>query len=393
MPQDAPASPPDPGGPQWLLCVASMPAQDPASRMRVLRTLEALGATVLREGAYLLPGTPENLRSLETLADYVGKTHGTAHVMRVSAVSPAQHEAFARLFDRSARYGELIKTVESLRIGFGQSDPSAIARVLHKQRREFEAIAALDFFPGQARSRAQAALADAESAVRQLLFPAQQAAALAEGEKLVGRTWATRKPLWADRLACAWLIRRFVDPEATLVWLDKSQPAPAGAIGFGFEGAHFANSEERVSYEQMVSRLGLAGRVRFAGHAGPGRLRASLRRARALVDRRRRTALVSVGAVTLDGVGASQLKLSAVNNNYQYAGDLEYPGYPASAAIPAVYQLITVVGLVPEAVGDQGQPAVLHHGQQPAGGQVGDGGAHCSNASGDGHVHTRCRSP
>ena len=264
MPQDAPASPPDPGGPQWLLCVASMPAQDPASRMRVLRTLEALGATVLREGAYLLPATPENLRSLETLADYVGKTHGSAHVMRVSAVSPAQHEAFARLFDRSARYGELIKTVESLRIGFGQSDPSAIARVLHKQRREFEAIAALDFFPGQARSRAQAALADAESAVRQLLFPAQQAAALAEGEKLVGRTWATRKPLWADRLACAWLIRRFVDPEATLVWLDKSQRAPAGAIGFGFEGAHFANSEERVSYEQMVARLGLAGNLALA---------------------------------------------------------------------------------------------------------------------------------
>jgi hypothetical protein len=264
MPQDAPASPPGSGGRQWLLCVASMPAQDPASRMRVLRTLEALGATVLREGAYLLPETPENLRSLETLADYIGRTHGAAHVMRVSAVSPAQHGAFARLFDRSARYGELVKTVESLRISFGQSDPSAIARVLHKQRREFEAIAALDFFPGEARTRAQAALAEAESAVRQLLFPAQQATALAEGEKLLGRTWATRKPLWADRLACAWLIRRFVDPEATLAWLDKGQPAPPGALGFGFEGAHFANSEERVSYEQMVARLGLAGNLALA---------------------------------------------------------------------------------------------------------------------------------
>jgi hypothetical protein len=48
------------------------------------------------------------------------------------------------------------------------------------------------------------------------------------------------------------------------VWLDKSQPAPAGAIGFGFEGAHFANSEERVSYEQMVARLGLAGNPALA---------------------------------------------------------------------------------------------------------------------------------
>jgi len=250
---------PSPGAaePRWLLCVASMPADDPASRMRVLRTLESLGTTVLREGVYLLPETEANRRSLETLAEYIGKSHGSAHVLCVSATSPAQHEAFARLFDRSARYEDLIKTVESLSIGYGHSDPSAIARVLHKQRREFEAIAALDFFPTQARERAQAALAKADAAVRQLLFPAGPQAGLGAGEKLLGRTWATRKPLWADRLACAWLIRRFVDPEARLLWLDKSETAPPEAIGFGFEGAHFTNSEDRVTYEQMLARLKL----------------------------------------------------------------------------------------------------------------------------------------
>jgi hypothetical protein len=251
---------PSPGAaePRWLLCVASMPADDPASRMRVLRTLESLGTTVLREGVYLLPETEANRRSLETLAEYIGKSHGAAHVVCVSATSPAQHEAFVRLFDRSARYEDLIKTVESLSIGYGHSDPSAIARVLHKQRREFEAIAALDFFPTPARERAQAALAKADAAVRQLLFPAGPQGGLGAGEKLLGRTWATRKPLWADRLACAWLIRRFVDPEATLMWLDKSETAPPEAIGFGFEGAHFTNSEDRVTYEQMLARLKLA---------------------------------------------------------------------------------------------------------------------------------------
>jgi hypothetical protein len=250
---------PSPGAsePRWLLCVASMPADDPASRMRVLRTLESLGTTVLREGVYLLPDTEANRGSLETLADYIAKSHGSAHVLRVSAASPGQHAAFIRLFDRSARYEDLIKTVESLSIGYGQSDPSAIARVLHKQRREFEAIAALDFFPTQARERAQAALAKADAAVRRLLFPGGPQAGLGAGEKLLGRTWATRKPLWADRLACAWLIRRFVDPEATLLWLEKSEPPPAEAIGFGFEGAHFTNSEDRVTYEQMLSRLEL----------------------------------------------------------------------------------------------------------------------------------------
>jgi hypothetical protein len=148
--------------------------------------------------------------------------------------------------------------VESLKLGFGQSDPSAIARVLHKQRRELESIAALDFFPTQARNRAQAALVESETAVHKLLFSAQAQAALGPGENLRGRTWATRKPLWADRLACAWLIRRFVDPEATLKWMEKGEEPPAGAIGFGFEGAHFANSKSRITYEEMLARLNLA---------------------------------------------------------------------------------------------------------------------------------------
>jgi hypothetical protein len=242
----------------WLLTIAQLPIEDPASRMRVLRTLESLGAAVMREGVYLLPDTPGNRQSLEALTDYIAKIPGTAHVLQVSTVSSREQAAFVRLFDRSARYEDLIKTVESLRIGFGHSDPSAISRVVHKQRRELEAIAALDFFPSAARERADKALAAAEAEVRKLLFPAQSQSALAPGESLLGRTWVTRKPLWADRLACAWLIRRFVDPEATLTWLERTMPLPADAIAFGFEGAHFANSQTRVTYEEMLVKLDLA---------------------------------------------------------------------------------------------------------------------------------------
>jgi hypothetical protein len=226
--------------------------------MRVLRTLESLGAAVIREGAYLLPDSSANRPALESLADYIAKSAGSAHVLHVSAASPSQQKFFAWLFDRSERYGELIKTVESLRLGFGQADPSAISRVLHKQRREFDAITALDFFPTAARDRARQALLEAEAEVHKLLFPAQSPATLKAQESLRRRTWVTRKPLWADRLACAWLIRRFVDPEATLAWIDKGEALPAQAIGFGFEGAHFSNTGQQVTYEDMLARLDLA---------------------------------------------------------------------------------------------------------------------------------------
>ncbi len=242
----------------WLVMVAQLPTEDPASRMRVLRTLESLGAAVIREGAYILPSTPANRQALDSLADYIGKTAGAAHVLDVTAASAAQHKFFTDLFDRSKRYDELIKTVESLRLGYGQADPSAISRVLHKQRREFEGIAALDFFPAAERERARQALADGDEAVRKLLFPVQSQTTLQAKENLLRRTWATRKPLWADRLACAWLIRRFVDPEAKMAWLDKGEAAPQNAIGFGFDGAHFTNSGTNVTYEEMLARLDLA---------------------------------------------------------------------------------------------------------------------------------------
>ena len=240
----------------WLVTVAQLPIEDPSARMRVLRTLESLGAALLREGAYVLPDTPANRQALDALADYIGKGLGSAHVLRVTPSSVSQHEGFKRLFDRSTRYDNLVKDVEALRVGFGHSDPGAIARVLIKQRRDFEAISALDFFPSEAKARAQRAIADADAAIKRLFF-SQNATSVGPGENLQGRTWATRKPLWADRMASAWLIRRFVDPEAKMLWLDKGQEIPAGAVTFAFDGAHFNNSETRVTYEEIVVQLKL----------------------------------------------------------------------------------------------------------------------------------------
>ena len=241
----------------WLVTVTQLPTEDPDARMRVLRTLESLGTAVMREGVYVLPDTPANRRALEALSEYIAKSAGNAQVLRVEAASAAQQSALERLFDRTARYEELVKTVKSLRVGFGHSDPHAIARVLQKQRRDLEAIAALDFFPADARKRAEQALAKAEAEVKALLSTSSQPAAFGTEERLHGRTWATRKPAWADRLACAWLVRRFIDPEAKLAWLEKSEQAPSGALGFAYDGAHFPASAGRVAYEEMLAKLNL----------------------------------------------------------------------------------------------------------------------------------------
>ena len=253
---------------RWLVLIASLPTEDPAARMRMLRTLESLGAAVMREGAYFLPDTAACRQGLEHLADYIGKGAGAAQVLQVVAASEAQQKAFRSLFDRSARYAELIKIVDSLKVGFGIADPSAISRVLNKQRREFDAISALDFFPSEVRERAKNALAAAEGSVHKLLFPAQTQAGGVADEPLLRRVWATRRPPWADRLACAWLVRRFVDPEGSVLWLDKAQACPATAVGFAFDGARFGNSASRVTFEVMLQRFALANNTALAKIGG-----------------------------------------------------------------------------------------------------------------------------
>ena len=255
MTKQAPKTAPTAGN--WLVCIANLPTEDPGARMRILRTLESLGTAVIREGAYLLPDSAENRQALGRLTEYIGRSGNVAHLLHVGAGSPGQDQALRGLFDRSGRYDALIKVIDGLSLGYGVSDPAAIARVLHKQRREFEAISTHDFFPGEARHRAAKALDDAEAAVRKLLFPTDARPGFDPDEHFLGRTWATRKPLWVDRLACAWLIRRFVDPEAALLWLDKAQPPPSGAVGFAFYGARVSNSGSRVTFEQMLAQLDL----------------------------------------------------------------------------------------------------------------------------------------
>jgi hypothetical protein len=81
--------------------------------------------------------------------------------------------------------------------------------------------------------------------------------------KFQGKRWATRARPWVDRLACAWLIRRFIDPQARFVWLTDpgdpagATPAPRGALGFDYDGARFTHVGSRVSFEVLAASFGL----------------------------------------------------------------------------------------------------------------------------------------
>ena len=253
------AAAPVAGNTNWLVLVATLP-EEANSRMRILRTLESLGCAILGEGVYVLPNTIAARQGLPRLGEHVSANGGTHHLLNVVAEN-AQNKVFASLFDRTARYVDLIKTVESLSAGFGVSDPTSLSRAVIKLKRDFDAIAALDFFPSEIRDRAARALATTDAEVRKMLFPraadATTTQELRARQKFFHRVWVTRAPLWADRLASAWLIRRFIDAEGRVFCGERNQAPPETAVSFGYEGATFSNSSSQVTYEVLLDAFGL----------------------------------------------------------------------------------------------------------------------------------------
>jgi hypothetical protein len=252
---------------QWLAYVTILPTEDPAARMLVLRTLESLGCAVIREGVFLLPDTPAARQGLTSLSDHIARINGSAYLLSVNSLDESQTRQFLGFFDRTHKYDDLIKTVEGLKAGFGISDPVSIMRLLNKHKREYENISTLDFFPSESKERAALALSGAEREVHALVFPETQkpsGTVDTTGAQYSRRVWATRKPLWADQLASAWLIRRFIDQEATFAWLDKNQECPANAIGFAYASAAFCNSKDKVTFEEMLAAFKLDQNARLA---------------------------------------------------------------------------------------------------------------------------------
>jgi hypothetical protein len=138
---------------------------------------------------------------------------------------------------------------------------SEARRSLRQLRKELEAIAAIDFFAGESLESARRQCNDAEKRLTRHYSPDEPLAiggdiprlALADYQQ---RLWATRARPWVDRIASAWLIRRFIDPAARFAWLTDIHACPVEALGFDFDGATFSHIGERVTFEVLLASFG-----------------------------------------------------------------------------------------------------------------------------------------
>lgn len=243
----------------WIALITSLPTENATARMRAWRSLKASGAAVLRDGVYLMPAREDCQTTLDAVAADVRAAAGTALVVRLE--EPADGN-FVALFDRGADYAELLTEIALARDGLGPDTANDVLKQARKLRKAYANLAAIDFFPGEARKQADEALRDLEQRAAWASSPDEpqpQVGAIARLrlEDYRGRLWATRRRPWVDRLASAWLIRRYIDPQAELRWLESPADCPAAALGFDFDGATFTHVGARVSFEVLLASFGL----------------------------------------------------------------------------------------------------------------------------------------
>jgi hypothetical protein len=217
-----------------------------------------MGAVVLRDGVYVMPFAQEHVEALESVAGDLKRNNGTAYLLSTEVAL----EEFAALFDRRAEFGALLGEITSGRALLESSAAMDALKQARKLRKSFEQLATIDFFPGEAQRQTQEALEALEQHVNQTLSPDEPSPSHSEIVRLdaahyQARTWATRQRPWVDRLASAWLIRRFIDPEARFLWLKTPADCPKKALGFDFDGATFTHVGARVTFETLLASFSL----------------------------------------------------------------------------------------------------------------------------------------
>jgi hypothetical protein len=258
----------------FLALLTSLPSGNSTLRMRVWRALKSSGCGVLRDGVYLLPAQAPGAAALADAAAEIKAAGGFAMTVQLDFKTPEQVEHVHKLFDRAEEYAMLLEKAGAARAALRRLGKRKADTLVQRLRRSLAELAAIDFYPGQAQRQAKEAMSALEGELAKVFSTGEPRSARRRLRRLDpaeyrSRVWATRKDLWVDRMASAWLIRRFIDRKARFAWIDGPRDRPKGAVGFDFDGAEFTHVGGRVTFEVLLGSFGLDGDPALAsiGHA------------------------------------------------------------------------------------------------------------------------------
>ncbi len=242
---------------RWLLLLYALPTQRGSARVSLWRQLKKFGALPLKTSAYVLPDTPAQYERFQWLATQIKDAGGDATLIRVARIEGVTNDELVAQFNqaRAVEYRELADACRESLARHRRKGPAEVAGELEKHQRRFREIYETDHFQSPAVHDAQVLLERLEK----LLAPRPPAAEAKplDPAQFTGRTWLTRPRPGIDRAGSAWLIRRFVDPQARFVFgMDPARHPKA--LPFDMADAGFSHHGDDCTFETLVKRFGIS---------------------------------------------------------------------------------------------------------------------------------------
>lgn len=244
----------------WVAFSYSLPSKASSSaRVSVWRRLRRLGAIAPTNGVHLLPDRDECLEAFQWLAQEVQQAKGEALVLHVERFEGMPDAQLIGLFRQvcGRKYAKVEAKAAALerRIGGRRPprDQMRLRTLLERLRRQQADIARVDYFDAPEGSALAACLARLEEALSPLA-PSGPDLSLATAEAYRGRRWVTRPRPHVDRLACIWLIRRFIDAAAVIRYAATAEP---DEVAFDMRDGEFGHRGHFCTFETMLAAFGL----------------------------------------------------------------------------------------------------------------------------------------
>lgn len=247
----------------WLLLIHQLPAKPAYARVKIWRRLKALGAVTVKNSVYAMPGNAEAREDFAWLVQEIVELGGEAFTCEATLVDGLGDSEVQALFDaaRDEDYAEISQSARELAARGGGLE-TVEARTDHaaqvaRLRRRLDEVMAIDFFGADGREPAKGLVSGLESEQHQedrAMREAPAEAGVAPGLK--GRVWVTRKGVQIDRIASAWLIRRFIDNDARFKFVAGTGYAPRpGELRFDMFEGEFTHRGDRCTFEVLVGEL------------------------------------------------------------------------------------------------------------------------------------------
>ena len=254
---------------KWLVLSFSLPAKSQAIRVKVWRRLQAIGAIQAKNSLYVLPANVAHTEHFTWLAKEVEEAEGEALFFETEAIRNLDDQAIMDTFarERDAEYAALDEELHAALAQARGKDLATLDRELLSTRRKcgrrLEAIRSRDFFPSGKGVRTAALLHELSALLDGRDTKDAPAIATLRREDFVGKTWITRERPYVDRLATIWAVRRFIDPDASLVFVahDARVDKRQDAVWFDMPEAEFTHLGGRITFEVVIASFGLAQEV------------------------------------------------------------------------------------------------------------------------------------